>query len=304
MRIVITGSRGFIGSQLVPRLQHDGLDVVGVGRAAGPCGGPAGSRYHQCDLCDPSQLLPADCQDEPFTLIHLAWDTTRSQHYRSQAEMVSRLAGLLDHWAPRGLRRLVAVGSAEEYGQRGGRIREEDPPQGRLTAYGWGKRSAQALAQSWSEATGIAVAWLRPFLVYGPGQSGNMAIPYAIRQARLGETAQFSDGQQQRDFVYIDDVVEAFRVVLRAQLPAFQVFNIGTGVPVRVRDVLEYVADLFGIRSRFHFGSIPRRQGEPDLQIASTDKVAQQLGWEARVPWWEGIRRLFDSERKPERWTA
>lgn len=304
MRIVITGSQGFIGSHLVRRFQQDGLEVVSVGRAAGPSGGPTGSRYHQCNLSNPSQLLPADCRDQPFTLIHLAWDTTRPRQYRSQAELVSCLAGLLDHWAPRGLRMLVAAGSAEEYGQRGGRIREEDPPQGRLTAYGWSKRSAQTLAQSWSEATGIAVTWLRPFLVYGPGQSGNMVIPYAVRQARMGESAQFSDGQQQRDFVYIDDLVDAFRVVVGAQLRGFHVFNIGSGVPVCVRDVVEYVGDLFALRSCFHFGSIQRRDGEPDLQIASTDKAAKQLGWEACVPWREGVRRLFDSVREPERWTA
>jgi nucleoside-diphosphate-sugar epimerase len=304
MRIVITGSQGFIGSHLLRRLQQDGLEVLGVGRATGPSEGPWGSRYHSCDLSDPTRLLPADCQDQPFTLIHLAWDTTRPRQYRPHAEHVSRLAGLLDYWAPRGLRRLVAVGSAEEYGQRGGRIREEDPAQGTVTPYGWSKRSARTLAQSWSEATGIPVVWLCPFLVYGPGQGGNMAIPYAVRQGRVGAPAEFSDGQQQRDFVYINDVVEAFRRACRADLPGFHVFNIGTGVAVCVRDVLEYLGERFGAQSQFYFGRRPRREGEPAVQIAVTDKARELLGWKARVPWREGVCRIVDTLGKPETWTA
>src|SRR6266540_2758733 len=204
---VITGSRGFLGRHLVRGLAQAGAEVLGVGRAAGPAEGPFGSRYHHCDLTRPEALLPGDLAGRAFTLIHLAWDTSRPMQYTPHAEHVCCLAGLLDHWRVRGLASVVVPGTAEEYGRRGGRLHEDDPPEGPLTPYGWGKSTARTMLHGWATAQHVPVVWLRPFIIYGPGQSGNMVVPYALRQALAGAPADFSDGLQQRDFIYVDDAI-------------------------------------------------------------------------------------------------
>jgi nucleoside-diphosphate-sugar epimerase len=153
---------------------------------------------------------------------------------------------VLDHWTDRGLAAVVAAGSAEEFGERGGVIAEDDPPAGRLSAYGWGKAAARTLLQSWAEGTGRPTLWLRPFVVYGPWQGGNMAVPYAIRQALDGLPAEFSDGVQRRDFVHVDDVAEAFRAALRVLSPGFTAVNVGTGKGTALRAVLELIGELTG----------------------------------------------------------
>jgi nucleoside-diphosphate-sugar epimerase len=303
MRVVLTGSRGFIGSRLLRRLWEEGVDVLGVGWREGPARGPWGSRYHRCDRADPGSFLPPDLAGEPFTLVHLAWDTSRPAACGPHAEQVGWLAQWCDFWAGRGLGAVVMPGTAEEYGQRGGVVREDDPPEGRLSAYAWGKAAARTLLQGVA-AGGLPVVWLRPFLVYGPGQTGPMAVPYAVRQALAGQPADFSDGLQRRDFVYVDDVVEAFVAAVRRPAAGFRVLNLGTGQAVAVREVLAWLGELCGAGPRFRFGVLPRRDGEPDLQVADTTRAEQVLGWRATVGWREGVRRLVEALRGPCAWTA
>jgi nucleoside-diphosphate-sugar epimerase len=298
-RVVVTGSRGFIGRYVVDRLVQVGLRVLAVGADLGPAR-LAGAPYHRYDRDDPTRLLPPSWRGQPFTLVHLSWNTARSRLFLPNAREVARLAGLLDCWGD-WLDALVVAGSAEEYGQRGGRLREDEPPCGRLSAYGWGKQGAHRLVRAWARATGRPVAWLRPFIVYGPGQGGDMVVPYALRQALAGLPADFSDGEQQRDLVYVEDVADAFCAVCSAPAPGFQAFNLGRGEPVRVRVALAYLGELLGPRARFRFGVLPRRQGEPEVQVADPQRAVRVLGWRARICWREGLERMVSSLRETRR---
>jgi nucleoside-diphosphate-sugar epimerase len=213
------------------------------------------------------------------------------------------LARWCDHWTARGLKAVVMPGTAEEYGQRSGILHETDPPQGRVSAYGWAKSAARTLLKAWA-ANGATAWWLRLFLVYGPGQDGNMVVPYAARQFLRGERADFSDGLQQRDFVYIDDATAALEAAVRSPRAGFHVVNVGTGQPVSVRAVLQRLGELLGAGERFRFGAIPRRPGEPPLQAAAAGRAARLLHWRARVDWREGIARVANSLRKTQAWAA
>jgi nucleoside-diphosphate-sugar epimerase len=285
-------------------LQQRGLSVLSVGRPAGRDWPPSEADQHETDLCDPATLLPPDAPAEPFTLVHLAWNTARGPLLGAQTEHIHCLARLLDYWRPRGLVRVLLTGSGEEYGQRGGWLGEEDSPEGTLSPYGWGKAVAAQLSRAWAQTSGIPVVWLRPFLVYGPGQRGNMVIPYALRQALAGLPAEFSDGQQCRDFVYVDDVVEAFFQALSIVQTGWQAINLGTGNPVQVREVLETLANHFGVLHRFRFGVLERRPGEPDIQVADPRRAMEVLGWRARIGWREGIGRLVQAGKEARSWAV
>lgn len=300
MRTVLTGSTGFIGSRVRRRLHEASLPTVAVSRSEDA----TDPGRHVADLANPATLLPSTNVGEPFTLIHLAWVTDRSACFTVQAEQVRQLSGLLDYWSERGLQRVILLGSAEEYGTRGGSLSELDEPQGSQSPYGWSKRASWRLAQAWSARTGIPTIWLRPFIVYGPGQSGNMLIPYAVRQASLGEPALFSDGRQRRDFVYVADVADAILAASRWTAPGFHTFNLGTGNAVAVRDVVTYLADLFQPAVPFQLGAIAARPGEPAVQIADPHAAAHALDWRATTDWRDGLRKVWEWVRAGQRRSA
>ncbi len=290
--LVVTGAEGFIGRHLLNGLRDYHGVVLAVDRVEGVAGN---GRYHQSDLSDPSDLIPADVDvSAGFTLIHLAWDTHRGRSFAAQAEQARLFGGLLDYWTDKGLRAVIGMGSAEEYGVRGGLIHEYDLPMEPLSPYGAAKRLAGVMARSWALREKRDVVWLRPFIVYGPGQAGDMMLPYAVAQARKREAAKFTDGMQERDFVYVDDVVDAFCRVIDRRVAGVQVLNLGGGQPVRVRDVLIEVARSLDAESLFKLGARPRRPGEPDRQVADIQSARDLLGWSPKIDWREGVKRIVN----------
>ncbi len=294
MLIVITGSQGFLGRNLVSRLSQAGHAILAVDRRPSIESPVPGVQYHVSDLTDPTTLIPPECEPVgDFVLIHLAWDLrNRETSYKVQSEQVTTLAGLLDSWTGRGLKYVIAPGSAQEFGGRGGVLGEDDRPLEPLSPYGWAKWAAYEMTASWARQTGVGLLWLRPFIVYGPGQAGSMLIPYAVRQAHMKMPASFSDCLQQRDFVYVDDVVEAFAIGVEKQLPGVNVFNLGCGIPVKARDVIEMIGRELGAQDAFTFGAKPRRVNEPDVQVANIARANGLLGWTPKVDWREGVRRI------------
>lgn len=297
MLIVVTGARGFLGRQVVPALVADGHRVLAVDRR------PSaqvldGVQNHVSDLEDPATLIPPDCEPVgEFLLIHLAWDLRqRETSYRVQSEQVTTFAGLLDYWRGKGLSYVIAPGSAQEFGARGGILDENALPEEPLSPYGWAKRAAFEMASSWSRQNGIGLLWLRPFIIYGPGQAGSMLIPYAVRQAREKLRAEFTDGLQVRDFLYVDDVVDAIRLGVKKRIPGQTALNLGSGDPVSARQMLGEIAAHFNSSGCFIFGARPRRNGEPDLQAADSTRAKDMLGWTPRIGWREGIRKTCEAE--------
>lgn len=293
MLVVVTGARGFLGRSLTPRLVQEGYRVLAVDRVPAESDLP-GVESHVADIADPASLLPAGrALEEPFVLVHLAWNIQqRDASYRVQAEQVAIMAGLLDHWREKGLGYVVAPGSAQEFGARSGTLDEDAKPEEPLSPYGWAKRAAFEMTSSWSRQHGVGLTWLRPFIIYGEGQRGDLLLPYAVQQARAGQRAEFTDGRQIRDFIHVSDVVEAFVLAVKAQPKAQTVLNLGSRDPVSVHDVLYAIADHFGANDAFIFGARPRRVTDPDMQVANCARAESVLGWRPRVGWREGIRRI------------
>ena len=292
--VVVTGAAGFIGRRLLAALAGARRPVVAIDRAPGP--GGTGIRWVESDLSDPERLLDG-VAERPFTLVHLAWDTARVPRFEVHADHVRRLAGLLDAGSERGLDRVVALGSAEELGVAGGTLDERAEPVSPISPYGWGKRAARALCREWALSSGRPAFWLRPFIVYGPGQGGSMVIPYAVERALREERAEFSAGSQRRDFVHVEDVAQAIVRCLDSTLTGWNEFHIGSGEGTPIRDVIGEIADRLHARERFAFGARPLRPGEPETQVADIRRARAQLGWAPRIPWRQGVRDLCDAAR-------
>ena len=295
--VVLTGASGFIGRHVLERLREVSVPILAVDRVESKRKLPEGVRFHRSDLSAPSDLVPPEFDvSAGFTLVHLAWDMRRGSEYAPHLEQARLFTALLDYWSDRGLARVVGMGSAEEYGTRSGLIHESDPPVTPLSSYGAGKHAAYIAASSWAARTKRDLVWLRPFIVYGPGQQGDMMLPYAVRQAKARQAADFTDGEQERDFVYVGDVIRAILAALGRGLTGVHAVNLGCGEPVKVREVLMEIARLLNAESLFRLGTRPRRPGEPERQVADIGAARDLLGWTPKIGWREGIAGMVKSQ--------
>jgi nucleoside-diphosphate-sugar epimerase len=278
--IVVTGAGGFIGRKVLRQLAGHPGRVIGLDLQPAP--GDWSGDWLQGPLQRLREVPP------PFVAVHLAWDMRRGD---AAAQEVA-LADFRDMLRIPGRAGLVGLGSAEEYGSAEGRLAEDMAPGPALSAYGTAKHEALRAARE----DGGPCIWLRPFLVYGEGQRGGMAIPYALQCIREGRIAEFSSGEQYRDFVHVDDVASGIAAAARAVTGLAEgecrVCNLGRGEPVKLRDVLARLACTAGCEERFRFGVRPMRAGEPQCQYAATDAARAALGWTASISWREGIDRL------------
>src|SRR6476619_1722802 len=213
MNIVITACNGFIGRALTKRLP-DHCRLVELSAHPFPLPSHPALRSVKRPL---SELTAEDAatffDGEKFALVHLAWHSPREKNYGVTASHVRNMAHLLEVTTEY-VTHFVSLGSADEFGNRDGKLAADAPSSCVLSPYGWGKRSAASLLANVAMSTDMTAFWLRPFTVYGEQHYGSMLLPYAVAEARARRDAYFSDGLQQRDFIHVDDVVEAIWLAL------------------------------------------------------------------------------------------
>lgn len=281
--VLVTGAGGWIGACLVERLATDGR-VEGLSRAELDC-----ARRDQVDA-----TLKAL---KPVTVVHLAGSTAHrldpaatELHWR---DTFRAGRNVLEASAACGVAHLIMAGTAEELGAHDG-VLTTDLPASPRTTYGLCKSLVRDVARFVAHTADMRVDWFRPFIVYGPGQRGEMLVPAACAAAVLGRPTPFTDGQQQRDFLFVDDLLDWIALAVHARPEPngdVNVHHLGTGTGVAVANVLEFIAKALP-NACFEIGALPRRPHEPQVQIAPANPSADPvLGrWRATTPWKAGLR--------------
>jgi len=303
MRALVTGVAGFIGSHLAQRLLDAGHEVVGVdcftdyyarpvkernlrGVAAHPR-----FRFAEADLCaaDLPPLL-----DGVQAVFHQAgqpgvtgsWGARFQEYTRNNILATQRL---LEAAKGRPLEKFVFASSSSIYGD----VRRYPTAEGTLprprSPYGVTKLAAEHLCQLYHRNHDVPVVALRYFTAYGPGQRPDMAFHRFIEGILAGrELSIYGDGEQTRDFTYVQDIVEAN--LLAAARPAQGVsLNIGGGTTTSVNGVLRLLETLCGKKALVRY--LPTRPGEVGRTLADISRAKRLLGYAPSVTLEEGLAR-------------
>lgn len=247
------------------------------------------------DVQDGESVARAVARCEPEVVFHLAAVGVTDPGVTPLTALTVNVAGtihLLEALQKQSVRRIVLVGTCYEYGAREG-------PEGLdpFNFYAASKVSAWAFARAYWRAHGLPVVTVRPFQVYGPGQPTHTLIPSAIRAALAGEDFRMTPGEQKRDFIYIEDVVEGLLAAATAPSIEGQSLDLGTGQVHPVRQVVERIWEITEARGRILPGALPYRPGEVMHLAADADRTARLTGWRAAVGLEEGLRRTVDGIR-------
>ena len=290
-RALVTGGSGFIGRETVPRLVEAGFEVHLLGRTA-PQQNLTGVVHHRCDvLADPFERLVRDIA--PTHLLHLAWYAEPGRFWTAPENLawVAASLRLAYVFARGGGRRLVGAGSCAEYDWSESRLDERRTPLRPATLYGEAKASTFRLLEKAAPVLGCAFAWGRVFFPFGPGEKPDRLLSSLFDGIAAGRTVDFSAGTQQRDFIHVDDVAEAFVRLLDSDVEG--PVNIASGETVAVRDVVERAARLAGGEALLRFGARPLQPGEPEVMSAATDRLRHDLGFTPRMTLDRGLEDMF-----------
>lgn len=295
--ILIIGAAGFLGTALSRRLQHQGLPVHRLVRSALPSIGQLDT-VHVGSLEDTALLraiLP-----ECGVVVHLASATTpgsSATHPAMEAELnLLPTLRLLETLQDFPAARLIFTSSGGTlYGNPATSAVTESAPLSPLSYHGTGKLAIEFFLHTFHHLTGQNITVLRPSNLYGPGQSlrhGFGLIRNMLENARCGKPISiWGDGESVRDFLYIDDMVDACCRVISDCRPGWQVFNVGSGEGHSINQIRQAIQEITGIpvQAEHH----PARPGDVRSIVLDCTKLHADLGWSPATPLVEGIYRTW-----------
>lgn len=293
---VVTGAAGFLGSHVVRRLVQEGARVTALVRESSDLWRieEVLSRIHilhwSMESPEPPQVeasLP-----EGATIFHLAAAGVRERSDDPVRMMAANVIGT--HRLLEIARRIKAAcfvysGSCFEYGS-GERVREEQWPTP-VSEYGASKAAAWVLVNQFFRRYKMPVVSLRPFTIFGPSEGGGRLIPGVMTAVLRGHSVDLTAGEQTRDFVYVEDVVEAFVRAGREPRAVGHTINVCTGRAWSVRDVVAFIEKVAGRSVDARFGVCPYRSTEAWTLSGDPSRARELLGWSPSTDFQEGLAR-------------
>lgn len=294
-RVLVTGGNGFIGANLVRRLVQGGCPVTVFVRPGSDC-------WRIQDLLDDVELYPVDLGSEIPGNVSCALHDVRIIYHLGAAgvhqgqEDLSTMVKvnvmgtfhLLQLARNIKVERFIYCGSCFEYGP--GNLLKEDRLPSPVNEYAASKLSAGILAETFYRQYGLPVVYLRPFTVYGPYEGSQRLIPFGICRILEGKDIELTGGEQTRDMVFVEDILEAFLLAAVRPEAIGQIINLAGGNAISVKDIVRTLMDVMGSSLKPLFGTRPYRNSEVWALSGDPSVAGKVLGWTARTDLRRGLQ--------------
>ena len=299
-KILVTGGAGFIGSHLVDRLIQEGNEVIVVDNLS------TGKRKN---INKKAQFYKMDIQskriervfrnERPLIVVHLAAQmsvrhSTDDPGFDAQVNILGTI-NVLEHAVRQGVRKVTFASSGGVvYGEQEIFPASESHRTEPLSPYGISKLAGEKYLAYYANATGLRYVALRFANVYGPrqdseGEAGVVAI-FSKQMLDGGQPIVNGTGKQTRDFIYVDDVVEAILVTLGEDVQG--IFNVGTGQETTINECYGIIKSLTKCQCKELYGAA--KKGEQFRSVLDVTKLREVFGWDPQVTLQEGLTRTVD----------
>ena len=291
-RLLVVGGAGFIGQHVVKKSLSHGFEVTILSnndcKAVDKLGGVT---YLSADISHKASLL-SSLNGAVFDYVinlggyidHANYSNGGDRIYDVHFNGVRNLVDCLDKSKIKGF---VQIGSSDEYGNNSApqiETQREMP----ISPYSCAKVASTHFLQTLYRTEMFPAVILRPFLVYGPGQSEERFIPQIIKGCTSRQEFPVSKGEQLRDFCFIDDFIQAVFSALDNHSAHGEVINIASGKPISIKKMINTIVDIIG-SGEPQFGQVVYRDGENMALYGDTTKAKEILGWKSSVSLRQGL---------------
>lgn len=298
-KVLIPGGYGFIGAHLTRAclLRGDEITVLSLARPR-PCidFDVSRVRHVRIDLRDGDSVKRLLRSERPDLVFNLSGYIDHAPYFKGGRQVLDQhflaLQNLLDSIDRSALRLFVQVGSSDEYGAAPSPQREEarECP---IAPYSLGKLAAARLIDLLARTESFPGVAVRLFLVYGPGQDSKRFIPQVIQGCLSGQPFPVSEGRQERDFTFVEDIVAGLLALEKSPKTIGHILNLASGVPVAIRDVVQTIVQACG-QGQPLYGAVPYRPGENMSLVADVARRNELSDWKPRVSLKEGLQKTLE----------
>ncbi len=308
--VLVTGATGFVGANLARRLASDGHYVhllVRKKTSQFPWRITDINDQVKLDFYTPSDPYSIDgifAEVKPEWVFHLAahgaysWQQDKAQILESNYILTSRL---LDAAVEHGCQSLVNTGTSSEYGQKD-HAPTEDEPLNPVSYYAATKAGATHLCRYIAGAHNINMPTLRLYSCFGPYEQPNRLMTNLVACGIEGRWPNLVDENCAHDFVYVEDVVDAYMLAAKRKLSKNcdpgAIYNVGTGVQTTLKEVVRVAAPLMNIEAKPTFGSMPNRLWDAEVWVCDHSRITRELDWRPQHSFEEGLKKMVDWYRQ------
>ena len=292
-KILITGGTGFIGYNLAKKCLKLNWSVTSLSSKK-----PKKLRklkkvnYLICDISDRKKLKKKIKTNYDY-VVNLAGYVDHSHKLKTMKSHYNGCKNISSLFLKTKIKKFIQIGSCVEYGKISSPQKENDHNKHKTySVYGSSKLLSTKFLLKLKKKFDFPVSILRLYLVYGPNQDENRVVPITIKNAMKDNNFDCSSGLQFRDFLYIDDLIEAILKILKNKKSTGEIFNIGSGKPIKVKSLILKICKIIG-HGKPKFGIIKFRKDEIKMLYPSIKKAKRILGWKPLVNINLGIKKTI-----------
>jgi len=293
--VLILGSSGFIGSNIASKLSEFDLNITHCNRFKK-------ENYNDQIIHDFAISPLEELKRRNFQyVINCIGTIDHGPFFQGGAKTVDdnllSVINLIKSIDLNNIKRFIHLGTSEEYAPSKLKISENNNLHSE-TFYSFSKNTSINFLSLIAKEYGLPVTFLRPFLVYGPTQSKQRLIPYTILSCLNDREFNISLGEQERDFIYIDDFVQfLIEVMFSDQNISNEIFNVGSGEARSVKQAVMTIRDYIG-KGKPIFGSFSSQKYEPPVLVADISKAKEFFMWSPTTPFHEGVIKTVEYLKK------